>query len=77
MANIIGFVGIGVSSAALLLAILAVALTLWQSLETGSTTITAGLWKYCIETGSSKACTDLDSDTSMYVMWINKSIFDN
>jgi hypothetical protein len=62
MANILGFVGIAVSGFALLFAILAAALTLWESLEVGSSKTTTGLWETCTELSGNKVCIDLNSD---------------
>jgi hypothetical protein len=66
MANILGFVGIAVSGFALLFAILAAALTLWESLEVGSSKSTIGLWESCLEISGNKVCTDLNSDNGKH-----------
>jgi hypothetical protein len=63
MANIIGFVGIGVSGVALLFAIIALAADKWETSEVTILTITVetkiGLWKICTKGSGSDTCTDI------------------
>ncbi|XP_045187725.1 uncharacterized protein LOC123545467 [Mercenaria mercenaria] len=64
MANILGFVGVGVSGLALLFAILAMSLKYWETSDQGGVAdVNIGIWEYCIETSGTKVCTTIDSDS--------------
>ncbi|XP_053407470.1 uncharacterized protein LOC123545468 [Mercenaria mercenaria] len=63
MANILGFVGVGVSGLALLFSILAMGLQYWETGDQGMADVNIGLWEYCAETSLAKVCTTIDSDS--------------
>jgi hypothetical protein len=74
MANIVGFVGIGLSALVIALACASLSSKYWQTVELagGVAKLNMGLWDYCLEVSGTKTCTKIkDESSSNYVHLYN------
>ncbi|XP_060560687.1 uncharacterized protein LOC132720546 isoform X2 [Ruditapes philippinarum] len=67
MANIVGFVGIGLSALVIALACASLSSKYWQTVELagGVAKLNMGLWDYCLEVSGTKTCTKIKDESSI------------
>ena len=80
MANILGFVGIGVTGVALLFAIIALAADKWQTSDVtvGAVTVETkvGLWEICTKSSGSESCTKIADASGKFTVTFSSFILE-